>query len=175
MNMKREKMMQILHGILTGIVLWIIGHLLSGRLSFVEDIELYPTGPLVFVFPFIVAATCILIAKYSAKYRKGIYYVTSLICLFLPAICWIISLLLEYIMELRIPVVSFVADIILLIFILPCIAMLSMIYQVVYITGADGNGIMLMIIPVVYFLPMIAGMLISIKIYKNKVKQQLSC
>ncbi len=168
MNKNSNKIVQVFHGILTGVLIWIMGHLLSGRLSFVENIELYPTGPLVFIFPFIVAAACILIAIYSAKKRKGIYYVTSMICLFIPAICWIIASLLAYIMELRIPVVSFAADIMQLIFILPCVAMLSMIYQVVDVTGVDGYGITLIIISVAYFLPMIAGMLISMKIYKNK-------
>lgn len=49
MYKRNTKAKEILLGVVTGIGLWIFGHLLSGRLSFVEDLELYPTGPLVFL------------------------------------------------------------------------------------------------------------------------------
>lgn len=162
MNTQIKKSIQIFQGILTGIGLWIFGHLMSGRLSFVEDIELYPTGPLVIAFPFIFAAACILVAKYSAKTKKDVYYKTSMICFSLPALCWIISMLLSFIMELKLPVISFIADVIQLVFILPCVAMVSIYSQLLTVIDTGTDGIKLILI-----IPMLIGMLISIKIYKD--------
>lgn len=162
MNTQIKKSIQIFQGILTGIGLWIFGHLMSGRLSFVEDIELYPTGPLVIAFPFIFAAACILVAKYSAKAKKDVYYKTSMICFSLPAVCWIISMLLSFIMELKLPVISFIADVIQLVFILPCVAMVSIYSQLLTVIDTGTDGIKLILI-----IPMLIGMLISIKIYKD--------
>lgn len=170
MNTQSKKSAQIWQGILTGIGLWFFGHLLSGRLSFVEDIELYPTGPLVFAFPLVFAIACILVAKYSVKVNKDVYYKTSIICFLLPAFCWVISLLLSFIMELKIPGISFIADVMQLILVLPCVAMLSIYYQLLTVIGTDTDGIKLILISVTYFLPMLVGVLISIKIYKDKSK-----
>ena len=168
MSTENKKSAQIFWGILTGIGLWFFGHLMSGRLAFVEDIELYPTGPLVIAFPFIFAAACISVSKYSVKTNKDIYYKTSMICFSLPAFCWIISYLLSLIMELRIPVISFIADILQLIFIFPCIAAMSIFYQLLTVIGNGTDGIKLFLICTAYCIPMIAGLLISLKIYKDK-------
>lgn len=170
MSTKSKKSTQIFQGILTSIGLWIFGHLLSGRLAFVEDIELYPTGHLVIAFPFVFAAACILVAKYSVKAGKDTYYKTSMVCFSLPAFCWIISMILSFIMELKLPIISFIADVIQLIFILPCVAMLSIYSQLVTAIGTDTDGIKLVLISAAYFIPMLAGMLISIKIYKDNSK-----
>ena len=67
-----KKSTQIIQGVFTGIGLWIFGHLLSGRLSFVEDIELYPTGPLIFAFPIVFAIACI--------YCKNDFIIKKLLC-----------------------------------------------------------------------------------------------
>lgn len=171
MNTQSKKSTQIFQGILTGIGLWVFGHLLSGRLAFVENIELYPTGPLVIAFPFIFAAACILVTKYSVRADKGAYYKTSMICFSLPALCWIISLLLSFIMELKVPVISFIADVMQLIFIFPCVAMLSIYYQLLTVLGTGTDGIKLVLISVAYFIPMLGGMLISLKIYKDNSKK----
>ena len=171
MNKISNKIAQVFHGILTGIIIWIIGHLLSGRLSFVEDIELYPTGPLVFIFPFIVAVIFILISTYAAKKQKIIYYITSMICFIMPAVCCLAATALEFILELRIPVVSIVSDVLIMFLILPCTAMLSIMYQVADMTGVDAYGIYFIFVAMLYFLPVIVGMLISIKLYINKVRK----
>ena len=168
MNTQRKKSTQIFLGILSGIGIWIIGHLMSGRLAFVENLELYPTGPLVFGFPLIFAAACVLIAKYAVKVNEGAYFKTSIICFSLPAFCWVVSNILSYIIELKLPVVSFVADILVLIFVFPCIAMLSIYYQFLDVIGNDFDGIKLVLISAVYILPMIIGILVSLKIYKDK-------
>ena len=164
----QKKSTQIIQGVFTGIGLWIFGHLLSGRLSFVEDIELYPTGPLIFAFPIVFAIACILVAKHSVKYGKNAYYKTSIICFSLPAFCWVISLLLGFVMELKIPVISFIADVMQIIFILPCIAIVSIYSQLLTVIGTGTDGIKLFLISVAYFLPMLAGIIISLKIYKDK-------
>lgn len=168
MNSQSKKSTQIIQGILTGIGLWVFGHLLSGRLSFVEDIELYKTGPLIFAFPVLFAVTCILVANYSIKTGKGIYYKTSTISFSLPAFCWVISYLLSFIIELRIPVISFIADIMLLILSLPCVSMVSVYSQLLTVIGTGVDGIKLILISGAYFLPMLIGIIMSIKIYKDK-------
>lgn len=156
-----------MQGLLTGIGLWIFGHLLSGRLSFVEDIELYPTGPLIFAFPIVFAIVCILIAKQSVKNNRNVYYKTSIICFSLPAFCWVIAWLLGIIMEIKIPVISFIADVLQIIFSLPCVAMLSIYNQLLTVIGTGTDGIKLILISASYFLPMLAGILLSLRIYKK--------
>ena len=164
----QKKSTQIIQGVLTGIGLWIFGHLLSGRLSFVEDIELYPTGPLIFAFPIVFAIACILVAKHSVRYGKSVYFKTSIICFSIPAFCCVISLLLEFVMELKLPVISFIADVMQIIFVFPCVALVSIYNQLLTVVGDGSDGIKLILISVAYFLPMLAGVIISLKIYKDK-------
>ncbi len=170
MNRKSKKSTQIFLGILTSIGLWIIGHLLSGRFAFVEDIELYPAGPLVIIFPFVFAAACILVVKYSVSAGKYTYYKTSMIVFTLPAVCFLICNLFSYIVELRIPVVSSIADFFVVIFMIPTIAMFSIYYQLLDLIGTGTDGIKLILVKTAYFFPMLAGMLISFKIYKDSSK-----
>ena len=70
MKTRNKKSTQIIFGILTAVALWISAILLSGQLPLGENIELYHTGPLVILFPFVFLAFCIFIAKYSAD-KKG--------------------------------------------------------------------------------------------------------
>jgi len=170
MMAQSKKSLQVFQGILTGIGLWFFGHLLSGRLSFVEDIELYPTGPLIFVFPFLFAAACILAAKYSIRTYKDTYYKASMICFLIPAFCWLISFLLRFIMELKVPVISIAADYIQLIFIIPSVSIQSIYLQLLTVIGTGTDGIKLVLISVAYFIPVLAGILISLKIYKDNRK-----
>ena len=109
--MKTKKSTQIFLGFLSSVGLWAFGHLLSGRLSFVEDIVFFNAGPLVLIFPFVFIAACILVAKYSAKAGKDIYYKSAIIFFAMPAVCWIMSQLFSFIFELNIPIVSSIADI----------------------------------------------------------------
>lgn len=52
-------------------------------------------------------------------------------------------------------------------------AMLSIYYHLLTVIGTETDGIKLILISAAYFLPMYAGVLISIKIYKEKsVKQR---
>ena len=70
MNTKTNKAAQIFLGILSGIGIWIIGILMSGKLALGELVDLYPAGKIVFAFPVIVTVLCIIIAKHSAKAHK---------------------------------------------------------------------------------------------------------
>ena len=168
MNTQTKKSTQIFQGIFTGIGMWIFGHLLSGRLAFVENIELYPTGPLVILFPFVFAGVCILIAKHSVGVGKDTYFITSMICFWVPVLCLIISMLLGFAMEINVPVISHIFDILQLIFIFPSVATLSIYYQFLYSIGTDADGIVLILISVAYLVPMIVGTIVSIKIYKDE-------
>ncbi len=165
MNTVNKKSTQIFYGILTGIGLWVFGHLLSGKLSFVEDIDLYNTGILVFLFPYIFALCCILVAKYSVKSKNLIYFKTSLICFTLPAFCAAVTFLLGFIMELKIPVISSIADISQLIFILPVVPALSIFYKMLELFGTETDGIKLVLLIALNLLPIIIGLIFSIKIY----------
>lgn len=167
MNTQSKKSTQIFQGILSGIGIWIVGHLMSGRLAFVENIELYPTGPLVFAFPLVFAIACILIAKYAVKANKGTYFKSSIICFSLPALCWAVCNLLAVIMELKVPAISFVADILALIFTFPCVAMLSIYWQFLDVIGNDIDGIKMFFVSFIFIIPMIIGVLVSLKIYKD--------
>lgn len=162
-----KKSTQIFHGILTGIGLWIFGHLLSGKLSFVEDIELYETGFLVFLFPYVFALSCILVTKYSVKSEKPIYFKTSLICFLLPVFCAAILFLLGFIMELEIPVISFIADITQIIFILPVVPALSVFSRMLELFGTGTDGIKLVFLIALNLLPIVISLIFSIKIYCN--------
>jgi hypothetical protein len=173
MNTQKEST-QIIQGVLTGIGLWIFGHLLSGRLSFVEDIELYPTGPLIFAFPIVFAIACILVAKHSVRYGKSVYFKTSMLCFSLPAFCWVISFLLGVVMDAKLPVISFIADVMQIIFVFPCVAIVSIYSQLLTVIGIGTDGIKLLLISVAYFLPMLAGIIISLKLYKDKSENQNS-
>lgn len=167
MNTQIKKLTQIFQGILTAIGLWVFGHLLSGRLAFVEDIELYPTGPLVILFPFVFIAACILVAKYSVRTGKDVYYKASIISFAFPVFCWIIYLLLNFITEVKVPVLSSVAEIGIVIFMFLIVPVFSIFYQFLSVIGSYPEAIEMILPSIVFFSPMFIGMLISIKIYKD--------
>lgn len=170
MNRKNKKSTQIFLAFLSSVGLWAFGHLLSGRLSFVEDIEIFPAGPLVLIFPFVFIASCILVAKYSAKSGKDIYYKSSMIFFAMPAVCWIVSQLSSFIFELNIPIVSSIADILVVIFMLPGVGMFSMYVQVLKVVGIEAYGLQTVLLSVIFFIPMLIGILCSVKVYKNTLR-----
>lgn len=164
--MKTKKAKEFILGIFTAIGLWIFGHLLSGRLMFVEELELYPTGPLVFLFPFAFAAACILIAKYSVKNNKQTYFKTSLISFFNPFICILLALLTQMLAENTRPMTLFriVAEILNIIFVLPIISLISIISQMFNAMDNLSETAALIII-LANLIPIIAGAIISIRIF----------
>jgi len=74
MKTKNKITTQIIFGILTAFALWISAILLSGQIPLGENIELYHTGPLVIIFPFVFLAFCIFVAKYSANNKMPAYF-----------------------------------------------------------------------------------------------------
>ena len=168
--MKAKKSTQIFLAFLSSVGLWAFGHLLSGRLSFVEDIVFFSAGPLVLIFPFIFIAACLLVAKHSAKTGKTIYYKSSIVFFAMPAVCWIMSQLFSFIFELNIPIISFIADILVVVFMLPSIGMFSMYVQISNVLGIDTYGMQSVLLSVIFFIPMLIGILYSIKVYKDTLK-----
>ena len=168
--MKTKKSTQIFLAFLSSVGLWAFGHLLSGRLSFVEDIVFFSAGPLVLIFPFVFIAACTLVAKHSAKTGKDIYYKSSIVFFAMPAVCWIMSQLFSFIFELNIPVLSSIADILVVVFTLPSIGMFSMYVQASNVLGIDTYGMQSVLLSVIFFIPMLIGILYSIKVYKDTLK-----
>lgn len=161
MNTKMNKAAQIFLGILSGIGIWIIGILMSGKLALGEVVNLYPARKIVFAFPVIVTVLCIVIAKYSAKAHKKAYYISSMISLIYPLFSMLISSIFGNITALEIPVISRLSEISVMFFMIPYIPLYSIYYQITDITNHY------LITPAVCGIISLAGMLISIKVYKN--------
>ena len=163
MKTQNKKITQIILGILIAFLLWGIAILLSGRIVTGDTISLYRAGALTIIFPFIVLGACILIAKYSANKNMPAYYKTSIICLVLPFIAWIISLLLNSIAQVTTPIFSYIANYISLIFTVPLV---SVYHQLLSLIPTGTDGVILVLISIAYFIPMVVGVLISLKVYK---------
>ena len=163
MNTESKKSTQIFLGILSGIGIWLIGFLMSGRLAFVEDMELYPTGKLILGFPFVLAFLCIMIAKYSARAGKRAYYITAMISLLFPLLSMLISSVLGGISGWDIPVISDVAEFLVMFFMLPYVPAFSICYQIIDATNSHGLAIALCSVVA------LIGILVSIKIYRDNV------
>ena len=164
MKTRNKKSTQIIFGILTAVALWISAILLSGQLPLGENIELYRTGPLVIIFPFVFLAFCIFIAKYSANKKLPAYFKTSIVCFIIPFIAWILSLLLNSIAQETTPVFSYIANYISLIFTVPLV---SVYLQLISLIPTSTDGLILILISIAYFIPMVVGILISLTIYKK--------
>ena len=161
MNAKMNKAAQIFLGILSGIGIWIIGLLMSGKLALGELVDLYPAGKIVFAFPVIVTVLCIIIAKYSAKAHKKAYYISSTISLIYPLFSMLISSIFCNITALEIPFISRLTEISAIFFMIPYIPLYSIFYQITDITDQY-----LMAMSICVAIPLV-GMLVSIKVYKN--------
>lgn len=162
MKTKNKKSTQIIFGILTAVALWISAILLSGQLPLGENIELYHTGPLVIIFPFVFLAFCTFIAKYSANKKLPAYFKTSIVCFIIPFIAWILSLLLNFIAQETTPVIQYIANYISLIFTVP---LASVYIQLISLLPISTDGLILILISIAYFIPMVVGFLVSFKIY----------
>ncbi len=162
MKTRNKKSTQIIFGILTAVALWISAILLSGQLPLGENIELYHTGPLVIIFPFVFLAFCIFIAKYSANKKLPAYFKTSIVCFIIPFIAWILSLILNFIAQETTPVIQYIANYISLIFTVPLV---SVYLQLISLLPISTDGLILILISIAYFIPMVVGFLVSFKIY----------
>lgn len=164
MKTQNKKITQIIYGILTALVLWGTGILLSGRIVTGDTISLYRAGALTIIFPFIFLGACILIAKHSANKNMPVYYKTSIICFIIPFIGWILSLLLNFIAQETTPVFLYIANYISLIFTVPLV---SVYHQLLSLIPTGTDGIILILISLAYFIPMLVGILVSLKVYKK--------
>ena len=167
MNTRNKNFTQIILGVLTAFVLWGIGILLSGRVASGDSIKLYNTGALIIFFPFIFLASSILVAKYSVSKQKSTYYKTSIVCFILPFVGWIICSLLNFIAQATSPVFSYIANWIALIFTVP---LASIVQQLLSLLPTSTDGMALILISLAYFVPMLIGILISLKIFKKDIK-----
>lgn len=161
MNIRTNKATQIFLGILSGIGIWLIGFLMSGKLALGEVVDLYPTGKIVFAFPIVVTILCIIIAKYSAKTDKSLYYASSMISLIYPLFAMLIGFILTNLSALEIPVISGLSERSVIFFMIPYIPLYSIFYQITDITDQY-----LMAMSICVAIPLV-GMLVSIKVYKN--------
>lgn len=161
MNIRTNKATQIFLGILSGIGIWLIGFLMSGKLALGEVVDLYPTGKIVFAFPIVVTILCIIIAKYSAKTDKSLYYASSMVSLIYPLFAMLIGFILTNLSALEIPVISGLSERSVIFFMIPYIPLYSIFYQITDITDQY-----LMAMSICVAIPLV-GMLVSIKVYKN--------
>lgn len=161
-NTQGKKSTQIFLGVLSGVGVWILGLLMSGRLAFVEDMELYPTGKLILAFPIVFAVLCVIIAKYSARTGKRVYYISSMVSLLFPLLSMLISTTLGEISDRGIPVISYAAEFLIMFFMLPYVPMFSISYQV--IDAIDGSMFAMMVCIAVA----LAGVIVSVIIYKKE-------
>lgn len=161
MNIRTNKATQIFLGILSGIGIWLIGFLMSGKLALGEVVDLYPTGKIVFAFPIVVTILCIIIAKYSAKTDKSLYYASSMVSLIYPLFAMLIGFILTNLSALEIPVISGLSERSVILFMIPYIPLYSIFYQITDITDQY-----LMAMSICVAIPLV-GMLVSIKVYKN--------
>ena len=161
MNIRTNKATQIFLGIMSGIGIWLIGFLMSGKLALGEVIDLYPTGKIVFAFPIVVAVLCIIIAKFSAKTDKSLYYASSMVSLVYPLFAMLIGFILTNLSALEIPVISGLSERSVIFFMIPYIPLYSIFYQITDITDQY-----LMAMSICVAIPLV-GMLISIKVYKD--------
>ena len=162
MNTESKKSTQIFLGILSGIGIWLVGFLMSGRLAFVEDMELYPTGKLILGFPFVLAFLCIMIAKYSARAGKRVYYITAMISLLFPLLSMLISSVLGSISGWDIPVISDVAEFLVMFFMIPYVPAFSIFYQIIEATSTDAVAVTACVACA------LIGMVISVAVYKKE-------
>lgn len=165
MTKEKNKFAEAVLGILTGITLWVIGQLISGRLAFVEYMELYETWILVFLFPPLFFGTCIWLAKYSAKNRTNAYFISAMIMFFVPVIAYVLAILLSLFEN-----VFFVIDIIVAILSMLVTPALSIVYKMFECIDELGmselaSSIMILLVNLV---PMTAGLVCSINIYKKQ-------
>ncbi len=169
--MKKTKFKEILLGIMTAIGLWICGHLLAGRLSFVEDLELYPTGPLIFAFPFVIAAVSVLVMKYSIKNDRIFYFKSFAVSFFTPLFCFFIIMLLSLITPDSNQILYSVAEFLTTVLIFLTVAPTSIIYQMLSFIPSDTEAVKWLIISAVTLIPVIAGLIYSFKLYKNQTQK----
>lgn len=158
--MKKNTFKQIIAGFATSLGFWLFGQLLSGRLSFVEDIELYPAGYLVLFAPLAFSAVCILTAKYAVKNNKLPYFIATLVGLLIPIASTVIYDFLTH--WAHIPAVSTL----MFGFVLPSIPVFSILYQIQILPLLVSRWLFATLV----VLPVVIGIGVAIKIVAGRKK-----
>ena len=169
--MKKAKLKEIFMGIISAAGLWIFGHLLSGRLSFVEDIKLYSAGPLVFIFPFVIGTAFVAAAKFCEKKDKPFYFKSFVIASLFPVLSYTILVFGDWLIQPLMQNRSFISDVfsvVQLIFSFPSVALMSVLSQTIEYYPSSTDGWQLVFLIAVNALPVIIGLICAVKIYKTK-------
>ena len=172
MQKEKSKFLDILFGTLTAVGVYVAGILMSGRLVFAVEIELYETGYAVLAFPFLFAIICILVGMYSVRKNRTVYFKASMISLVLPAIGSILiaclALLMNCLDNLGLPSDIFgYLEIVFCIFFVPLSSIFSKIYY-----ALNEHAILSILFMAV---PMLAGYIFAIVKYKiDRSKQNKS-
>lgn len=168
MKLEKRKSLQILLGVLTGILLWPLPILLSGHFSFAEDVDFYNSGPLALICPFVIAAAIVLIAVFAgARQLKG-YYITSAVLIALPTALYLLLMILS--------AIPFLSDFFInhplpqIILTLPCIPVMSALMAVFQYFPSSVEGFSFVLLWALYFAPIIIAATASPFIYRQRLK-----
>lgn len=93
--MKKKPFVQIICGLLLSFGVWLSGILLSGRILFVEEMELYQAGPLVLLFLPVYVFACVFASKYALKNQSKAFYASAIAGLVFPAVTAVACILLD--------------------------------------------------------------------------------
>ena len=164
MNTQKKKGAQIFLGIVFALAVWGLGILLSGLFCFVENVELYPSGALVLLFPLLFVGACVFTSKYALKSGNKSFFVSSAVSLSFPMIAWVICMPLNLIFKFHIPVLSRIADISIATFSIFAISPVSVFMRLRTLGEETHTSILLVIFSTVF---MLSGFIASVVIYKK--------
>ena len=157
---------EALWGIFTAFLIWFVGLFLGGSWWQVfETQQVYETGYLVFLFPVLFFACCVIMAKYAAKKKAKIYFKSFMVSVFLP----LISLVVFDIMMRYIPGVGYIGMVILFLVLslsTPCGSIYSKMYDCIHSFWL-GDPASAVIMNIVGFVPMILTLIFSVRVYKK--------
>ncbi len=164
MNAQKKKGTQIFLGIVFALAVWALGILLSGMFCFVENIELYPSGVLVLLFPLLFVGACVFVSRYALKSGNKSFFVSSAVGLSFPMIAPAICMPLNIIFKFHIPVLSRIADISIAAFSIFAISPVSVFMRLLTLSEETHISILLIILSTVF---MFSGFISSVVIYKK--------
>lgn len=167
MNARKKKGTQIFSGIIFAVAVWALGILLSGMFCFVENIELYPSGVLVLLFPLLFVGACVFASKYALKSGNKSFFVSSAVSLAFPMVVSVICLPLNLIYEFHIPVLSRIADISIAAFSIFAVSPVSVFVRLFSLSEETHIAVLLIILCTVV---MISGLVSSAVIFKKSSK-----
>lgn len=165
-----KKSTQIFFGILTGLAVWLSGIFLSGRFAFVEETVLYPAGYLVFLFPLLFSAVCILISKNASKNGTKPFFTAFLASAAYPLVSSAICFPVNSMAESANVVLSHIGEALALIFTVSTISPVSLLTQIADAvdSGSADSASVAAIAVIICVAVMLTGYIASIIIYKKR-------